>query len=146
MSTISIAAMVPERVGGVRPPGTYLAPPVAYLDVVRLSLMRLVYFFFPLRVGYSPRHNIVLILYTPMLVAFGWLGWRELLRRGAAHASLACLLIAFTFDFGLFHSMTYVDFDWRYQVPAMLSAFVIGGFGVARLFEAPGTVDEPAYV
>jgi hypothetical protein len=125
---------------------TYLAPPVAYFDFVRITLVRLVYFFFPLRVGYSPAHNLVLTLYAPMLVAFGWLGWRELVRRGAAHASLAFLLMAFMFDFGLFHSMTYVDYDWRYQVPAMLSAFVIGGFGVARLFEASAPVDEPAYI
>ena len=125
---------------------TYLAPPVVYLDFVRLTVVRLLYFFFPLRAGYSVAHNLLLALYAPMLVAFGWLGWRELVQRGAAHASLAFLLIAFMFDFGLFHSMTYVDYDWRYQIPAMLSAFVIGGFGVARFFEAPATVDEPAYI
>jgi hypothetical protein len=125
---------------------TYLAPPVAYFDFVRLTLVRLLYFFFPLRAGYSLAHNMALALYAPMLVALASVGWRQLRQRDDRHASFAFLLLAFTFYFGLFHSMTYVDYDWRYQIPAMLSAFVLAGIGVARVFEPPQEVDEPVYV
>jgi hypothetical protein len=114
---------------------TYLAPPVVYLDFVRLTLVRLLYFFFPLRTGYSVAHNMALVLYAPMLVGFACVGWRQLRKRDTAHASLAFLLLAFMYYFGLFHSMTYVDYDWRYQIPAMLSAFVLSGIGIARVFE-----------
>jgi hypothetical protein len=127
-------------------PETYLAPPVTYFDFVRLTMVRLFYFFYPLRSGYSLTHNLTLALYTPILVGFGWVGWRQLVQRGGACASLAFLVVAFIFDFGLFHSMTYVDYDWRYQVPAMLAAFVIGGPGIARLFEVRREVDEPVYI
>jgi hypothetical protein len=127
-------------------PETYLTPPVAYLDFVRLTLVRLLYFFFPLRAGYSLAHNMALALYAPMLVALASVGWQQLRQRDRTHASLAFLLLAFMYYFGLFHSMTYVDYDWRYQIPAMLSAFVLGGIGVARVFEPQSEVDEPAYV
>jgi hypothetical protein len=112
-------------------PETYLQPPVQYLDYVHITVYKLFYFFFPFRGGYSSAHNLMLALYFPLLLWLALSGWRRLTRLGQGYATLAALLGLFSYYSGLFHSMSYVDYDWRYQVPAMLSAWLLAGLAMS---------------
>lgn len=116
-------------------PETYLPPPVSVLDFMKIAAMRLVYFYYPLRGGYSMAHNALSGVYFAALALAAYAGWRRLRQMGPDHARLASLLVAFSYVFGLFHSMTELDYDWRYQLPAVLAGVVLAGVA----FRAPSS-------
>lgn len=109
---------------------TYVSDPHGYLDFLRITLSRFGYYFIPLRLGYSPIHNILNGVYFVVLVAAVTNGFRTLARRGGREVIVAWTLVMFSLCYGLLHAVTLVSYDWRYQLPAMVPAWLLAGVGI----------------
>ncbi|MBU0516301.1 MAG: hypothetical protein KJ621_16180 [Proteobacteria bacterium] len=124
-------------------PETYLSGPSSYWDYVWITLQRIGYFLVPLRAGYSIGHNIIGVIYALFLAFFCLRGWRWLWGLNERSRGLASLLVLFCCAFTLFHGMMVVDYDWRYQMPAMVPAWLLAGFGIPTLLRGRLTPREP---
>lgn len=116
-----------------RPETAHVAPR-GYVDFVAITLDRFASFYIPLRRGYSVAHNVLVGAYA---LGFGlalWSGWRRLASRWPALAEAAALSALY---FGLFHAMVVVDFDWRYQLPAMVPLWLVAGYGLPAQLSSP---------
>ena len=119
-------------------PHTYMATPESTLDIVLIELARLIQFFRFTTPMFSPIHNIVnAISFIPLysLVAVGV--WRTiiLLYRSRQIDSIGILSIVFIGSAAIFHSMTLIDYDWRYRLPCYPSIFLLATGGVTFLKE-----------
>ena len=116
---------------------TYVEPPREYSEFVTFTATRFWRFFVPISAGYSLRHKLVVLAYVPLFLWLTWRGWRTLRRDGGRRAELAWIAVLSALYFGLFHAMVGVDFDWRYQVPAMVPLWLIAGFGLQESTRHP---------
>ena len=119
-------------------PHTYMAIPESTLDIVLIELARLIQFFRFTTPMFSPIHNIVnVISFIPLytLVAVGI--WRTitLLYRRRQIDSIGILSIVFIGSAAIFHSMTLIDYDWRYRLPCYPPIFLLAAGGVTFLKE-----------
>ena len=124
-------------------PETYLAPPVRSIDYVVITLYKLFYFFFPFRAAYSFAHNAMLAVYFPLLWALMGQAVLSLPRGRDVKLVFATLLLLFIYVNGLFHSMLYVDYDWRYQLPSMFAMWLVAAYAFAA---EPSDLTEPDFV
>jgi len=120
-------------------PETFTTPPESILGYVRVTLLRIAYFFWFLADDYSSRHVAINLIFFPPFYALVLLGLGACLFDGrvAVDARLAGLLAAiFVLLVAVFHAVTIIDYDWRYRVPTYPAMFLLAAIGlvsVARL-------------
>jgi hypothetical protein len=112
---------------------TYLASPQSYLDFVWISLVRLAYFFLPVYSSYSFAHKVVSTTWSFFAAAFVIAGFRYLRRAGGEHVTLALLTVWFAWILGLMRTIFVVDYDWRFQLPPLVGAWIVGGCGILSI-------------
>lgn len=103
-----------------------------YIEIVRMIIHRLGYYWIPIRLGerpYSLIHNIVNTVYIMAALPLLFLGIRDLIRKGRRCALAGLFLIMVAYSYALFHATTLVSFDWRYQLPGMVPFWILAGCG-----------------
>jgi 4-amino-4-deoxy-L-arabinose transferase-like glycosyltransferase len=104
-------------------PETYHQPPQGFLDFVLIGVDRVIHFFQFLSSSFSPAHNLYGIGYfLPLyLLAAAGLALFFLRRLGLTAQAEASVLLSIlaVLLFVLFHSITLMDFDWRYRLPVV---------------------------
>lgn len=119
-------------------PHTYMATPESTLDIVLIELARLIQFFRFTTPMFSPMHNIVNAISFIPLYGLAMVGvWRtiNLLYRSRQIDSIGILSIVFIGSAAVFHSMTLIDYDWRYRLPCYPPIFLLATGGVTFLKE-----------
>lgn len=109
-------------------------PPVTLLDYIVIILKRFISFFQFAAVGFSPIHNIFSSIYFIPLYLFYVLGllYSLLFQKDKKRIIYKTVLLSFLFIFikSLFHSLTIIDFDWRYRLPILPHIILIASLGV----------------
>jgi hypothetical protein len=127
-----------------------VSEPVTYLEVVKMIVIRLAYFWVPLRVGaipYSAMHNAVNLVYVVLTWPLAVVGAIRLLRADDPLRRMTGLfLLMVAYSYALLHSVTLVSYDWRYQLPAIVPYWVLAGCGYCHLMDlvAAGWRGRPA--
>jgi len=117
-------------------PETYMPAPDSYLEFVQISLVRLAYFYLPFYPGFSFLHKVVCVIWSCCMATFVIAGFRYLRRAGGRHVRLAVLAVWFAWIFGLMRTVFVVDFDWRFQLPPLVAAWIVGGCGILSICQA----------
>lgn len=114
-------------------PETYIQSPSSFLDVLKIIVYRIIYYWVPLRLGeapYSVVHNIVNLAYMvvtwPLMIVGIW----RLAGIGRSYRALVLLLVMVGLAYALLHSITLLSFGWRYQLPAMVPLWILAGVGL----------------
>lgn len=125
-------------------PATYHSSPTGLLDYVWLILDRLRSFFVFSASGFSRGHILANVaffvpVYLGWLVAlislvrakstFNWATWWA--------TALGTLFVVF---FWVFHSLQYIDYDWRYRLPCLPVVIMLGSIGWHDLIVEARTV------
>jgi hypothetical protein len=110
-------------------PSTYVEEPLSYFDIVNIIVRRLIYFFVPLRVGYSNIHNYVNSIYMLLAVPMMVIGLKNMGGRRIDYRKVRLFLVFMAYAYGLLHAITLLSFDWRYQVPAMVPLWILASGG-----------------
>lgn len=116
---------------------TYHVPPVSLGDYALISADRFKHFFHPVYSGFSRSHKILSLLFFMPVYLFGsialalWLTAKTGL--GRREESILTLLFGCVLIFALFHSVTQLDYDWRYRLPVLPHFIVIAATGFAML-------------
>lgn len=111
---------------------TYVDTPSGYLDVLKMIVHRLVYYWVPLRFGetpYSPIHNLVNLVYVVVIWPLALIGIRRLIKANQRYQMAALFLVVAALSYAFLHSVTLVSFSWRYQLPAMVPLWMLAGTG-----------------
>lgn len=119
-------------------PETFLVPQESLWGFSKLSLMRLVYFFWFSADGFSNAHNWINIIGHIPLYGLAIIGIVTTFRipelplfaRSLGIAGLTYILAA-----DAYHAITILDFDWRYRAPIypwLLILAAIGGWALGR--------------
>jgi len=123
-------------------PETHVGDPGTYWEYVTVGLYRLVYFVLLWRPGYSVIHVVLNVVYSLVLIWASIVGWRGLRRCGGVYAVMAPALLACSYYFALFYSVTIVD-DWRYELPMWPPLWILAGYGALFRFGAFRTPPHP---
>lgn len=124
-----------------------LDSPPSYLEIIRIMLHRLLYYWVPIRFGdrpYSMMHNVVNAVYIVAVLPLFFVGATRLFQDGRTIALAALFLLMVGYAFALMHAMTLVGFDWRYQVPAMVPFWLFAGCGLYSLLGRAARSRTPA--
>jgi len=115
--------------------------PLSYSDIVYSIIVRLTHYWLPLRFGehgYSVIHNIVNGVYVGVVVPLGVLGVKRLIYAKSSHRAVLLFLFMVAYTYAMFHAVTLVSYEWRYQLPGMVPLWSIAGFGWWRLLDRLG--------
>jgi hypothetical protein len=121
-------------------PGTHVAPPTGYMDVMKMIIYRLGYYLVPLRFGdipYTVTHNAVNLLYVLLTWPLAVIGVRRMAMIDRRCFAVMLFLIMVAMSFALLHSATLLSFGWRYQMPAMVPLWMLAGVGLFVLLGYP---------
>ena len=118
-------------------PDTYHASSSGLLAYIWLNIDRLRWFFGFTAAGFSRGHNLAnFAFFVPVYLGwfaavvalmrsknnFGWATWWT--------TAVGTLFVVFAW---VFHSLQYIDFDWRYRLPALPVLIVLGAIGWREL-------------
>lgn len=117
-------------------PETYIRDVDSVGDVLLVSGARSIRFFQFISGSFSSAHNAGNIftfvpLYALFVAAVVMLTRRKL--GATAERRAVALSIVWIASFTLLHSLTQLDFDWRYRLPAMAPLLICAGIGFAAL-------------
>jgi len=105
-------------------PITASFPPSDYLEYLSLFLKRLFYFFVPFASDFSASHKILNSLFFFPVYFFSiyalivLVSNPKLFRQGEYVLVISCIFLSIVT--AVFHSLTVLDYDWRYRAPIML--------------------------
>ena len=118
-------------------PYTYHNTPVSLLDYVLIILDKFLHFFAISTKAYSLKHKIFNCLYFIPTYGLILISINELFRKKSQLSSkewrLVLLSVIFVLIFALFHSITILDYDWRYRLPCIPPLIVLAGIGSVQL-------------
>jgi len=106
---------------------------VSFLEIVEMMLVRIVYFWVPLRFGepaYGMLHNAVNLAYVALTWPLLAVGIKCLLTGEMRMKLIALFLVMVAYGYALLHAVTLVAFDWRYQLPGMVPYWTLAGCGL----------------
>jgi len=114
-------------------PETYHAPSSSLLAYIWLDIDRLRSFFIFSAAGFSRGHDLAnvaffLPLYAGWLISLSSLMWLRNSFNWATWWTTAVGTVFIVF-FWVFHSLQYIDFDWRYRLPCLPVLIVLGTIG-----------------
>jgi len=118
-------------------PYTYHNTPVSLLDYVLIILDKFLHFFAISTKIYSLKHKIFNCLLFIPTYGLALISLCELFRKKSKLSpeewNLAFLSAMFVLIFALFHSITVLDYDWRYRLPCIPPLIVLAGIGSMQL-------------
>lgn len=115
-----------------------VSEPITYTEILRTVVVRLAYFWVPLRFGeipYSTMHNIVNLVYIVLTWPLAVIGTVHLSKLGIRCRLMALFLVEVALAYALLHSVTLISYDWRYQLPAMVPYWILAGCGYYRVVD-----------
>lgn len=115
-------------------PDTYIANVQSVWDVIYITTLRFFYYFVPIKTTYSCIHNVVNGIAWPVLVTMMYIGWKHLTQKNLVSYNAAWCLVIMAYCYGLLHAVTIVSYEWRYQLPAMVPAWVLAGIGARVVY------------
>jgi hypothetical protein len=114
-------------------PLTYHAPPESYVDYLLISLDRLVRFFDFTAATYSFKHQLFNALFFVPLYFFALMTVYRLFQNETPWTAeklwLGWLSLYFITFFAVFHSLTQLDYDWRYRLPCFPQIMILACLG-----------------
>lgn len=118
-------------------PYTYHKMPVSVIDFVLIIADKFLHFFAVFTRDYSLKHKIFnCLLFLPLYV-LALITLYEIFRKKSKLSpeewNLAFLSVIFIIIFALFHSITILDYDWRYRLPCIPPLIVLAGIGSMQL-------------
>ncbi len=116
---------------------TYFTPELSFTNLflfLQIFLAKLVSFWSPTAKKFSLSHIFLnLVTFIPLYI-FGLIGIFKSLRN-LPQDELAKKITLFSFScllsFWIFHSLTEIDFDWRYRMPALPFLIIFASFGLS---------------
>lgn len=125
-------------VSGYHP--SYVSNAQGYLDFVRITAWRCLYYLIPLRGGYSVAHLLANIGYLAVGGFMVLRGYWHLRSRGQAGGLILKTLALYIVWMTLLHAATQVE-DWRYELPLWPAVWLLAGFG---MYSNEATADSHA--
>jgi hypothetical protein len=116
---------------------TYHAAPKSLPDYVAISADKFKHYFHPTHPSFSRSHKLLSLLFFVQVYLFSsialglWLTAKTGL--GRREEAVVTLLFGCVLIFALFHSVTQLDYDWRYRLPILPHLIVIAATGFAML-------------
>ena len=118
-------------------PYTYHKMPVSVIDYVLIIADKFLHFFAVFTRDYSLKHKIFNYLFFLPTYGLSLITLYEIFRRKSKLSpeewNLTFLSVIFVIIFALFHSITILDYDWRYRLPCMPPLIVLAGIGSMQL-------------
>ncbi len=102
----------------------------AYLKVIGL---RMCYFFSPIVTGYGTFHiivNLIVFLPTYLFAVYSFNCLREEFQLSKRFLWTVLICMFFVFSIALFTSLTLLDYDFRYRLPALPGLLILCGLGI----------------
>jgi hypothetical protein len=116
-------------------PDTYHSPPVTYLDNVLITADRFMHFFRFTIPAFSWEHNafnVAFFVPVYLLAGFTLIGVaRHRLALSPGGRSVVLVSAVVVFSYAVFHSLTQVDYDWRYRVPVIPHLVFLAAVAIA---------------
>lgn len=116
---------------------TYHAPPVSLMDYATISADKFKHFFHPIHPAFSRSHKALSLLFFVPVYFFAGVTLAVFFMRktglGQREESVVMLLFGSVLVFALFHSVTQLDYDWRYRFPILPHLIVLSSIGFATL-------------
>lgn len=117
-------------------PHTYHNAPSALLDYVFITIDKFIHYFYFSDRLFSSTHNVVNYLYFVPLYVLSILGVLIVKRESSSiKRSLIALSAIVIVAYSLSHSVTIIDFDWRYRLPILPYLIFVAGLGINFLIE-----------
>jgi hypothetical protein len=118
-------------------PYTYHKVPVSAVDYVLIIADKFLHFFAVFTRDYSLKHKIFNHFFFLPVYGLALITLYEIFRKKSklSHEewNLAFLSAIFIIIFALFHSITILDYDWRYRLPCIPPLIVLAGIGSMQL-------------
>lgn len=121
-------------------PHTYHPKPATTLDCALMTADKFTSFFYFSDKLFSLKHKIVNYLFFVPLYLLSVLGVIAVIRtyKERIKKSLVALAVITIFSYGIFHSLTVIDYDWRYRLPVLPYILFLSGLGADFLFKMLG--------
>jgi len=118
-------------------PETYIPPPTTVAGFAEVSILRLAYFFWFLADDFSWAHKAVnLVTFVPLYFLFV-VGIVAVLRKNSTYSRSifvwASIAISYILMVDAYHSVTILDFDWRYRAVIYWALYLFAGIGADQL-------------
>ena len=118
-------------------PYTYHKVPVSVIDYVLIIADKFLHFFAVFTRDYSLKHKIFNHFFFLPVYGLALITLYEIFRKKSKLSpeewNLAFLSVIFIIIFALFHSITILDYDWRYRLPCLPPLIVLAGIGSMQL-------------
>ena len=116
-------------------PHTYHHVPSALLDYFFITTDKFIHYFYFLDQSFSLKHKVVNCMFFVPLYGLSVLGVISAAREqnNSIKRSLVALSVIVIVSYSLFHSVTLIDFDWRYRLPILPYMLFISGLGISLL-------------
>ena len=118
-------------------PYTYHKVPVSVIDYVLIIVDKFLHFFAIYTRDYSLKHKIFNYLFFLPAYGLALITLYEIFRKKSKLSpeewNLTFLSVIFVVIFALFHSITILDYDWRYRLPCIAPLIVLAGIGSMQL-------------
>ena len=119
-------------------PNTYHRPPSVILDYVAITADKFFHYFYFLNNSFSLTHKVInIFLFVPLyfLSILGILGLlnRKMRIELEGNEPLIGICVLTIVSYALFHSLTGLDFDWRFRLPIMPYLLVLSSLGILLL-------------
>ena len=105
-------------------PETWIAPPNAFIDILKIYFLRLVNFFNPYAESFSIIH-IILNSFQFFLVLLSIITWILIGGNTKSIDRTILFILLLSFSIASFHTFTLIDYDWRYRFPTILPLIMI---------------------
>lgn len=108
---------------------------------LKITLLRLLFFWTPYTKNFSSAHNVLGFLSLAPLYLLGCYGFAKALYTRKEIRVVVYLLSSILFIW-FFHSVTEIDFDWRYRLPIFPFVIIMSSYGAVSVINRIKTKDE----
>lgn len=109
---------------------TYIDEPNTYFDYLMLVFCRLIYFFAFVSKEFSVSHNIYNLIYYIPMYFFCIIAFLKFNTLSDTEKNITFVMITIILTYAIFHSLTLIDYDWRYRINCNLCFSVLSFFGI----------------
>ena len=115
-------------------PNLNLQEPNSMFGILKIMLVRFVYFFSYLNSDFSLKHNIYNLIYYTPIYAFAIYAIFNINNFTETVKNIIFLQILLIISFAIFHSITLIDYEWRYRLPCIIPLTLLAYYGMQFRF------------
>ena len=123
----------------IKRPDTYSNDVVNYVDYILLICKKTILFFQIAVSSHSISHKILKYSFYAPAYTFAFIGILFLFRKESGYSLKAWwagwLAFQWIWLFTLYHSLTYIDYTWRYRLPCVPAFILLAGLGFYQTWE-----------